>query len=412
MMLVTWRKNPSPTTPLRREGLQARHARKSASRVSISAPPPFLGEGVGGRGSCARSGFTLLELLLAVTIAVFLLAGLYMAMNMTLQQTQVSRNAVESEDLSRGIFNKLTVDLSGTLGPLPPKSGGNSAASGGTTAPATTAPSTTTPATDPAASSTPATGAAPPPPATTPTDATTDATTPGATDNATAVAADYSFQGGVVGQEKQIVVYTGRVPEAFGRFANPREQTRSDQRQVIYWLGPGGGLFRQERPWVTADGVRNSIEPDPDAPDAILVAEEVIDLYFEYSDGSSWVVDWDGTVPGPDGVTPLGPPRAIRVTLVLKIPVGKNEFSEKRMSQVIPIRSAPGTYTPPLVEAPIDGATETVPADPATGGTTTPSTGGTTPSTGGTTPSTGGTTMPSTGGGTGGTSGGKSGGGR
>ncbi|MFM8274140.1 MAG: prepilin-type N-terminal cleavage/methylation domain-containing protein [Gemmata sp.] len=374
-----------------------------------------------------RPAFTLLELLLATVLAAILLAALYMALSVTIRQTQVIRDANEVEALSRGIFNKMTIDLSGTLGPLPPKSGGNAAASGGTTAPATTGASTTgtaatTPSTGSAGSATTTTGSgtAAGTPATA--DATAATTDPGATDNATAVAADYAFQGGVVGEEKKLVVYTGRVPEVFGRFGNPGDQIRADQRQVIYWLGPGGGLYRQERPWITADGVRNSIDPDPDSPDATLIAEEVSDLSFEYSDGSTCAVEWDGTAPGPDGVTPLGPPRAIRLTLTLQLPAGRNEFVEKRVSQVIAVRSAPGTYTPTLIEAPTDGASDTTPADPSTGGTTgstgsTGSSGGTTttPSSGGTTGSTGTKTTPSSGGASGGggaTSGGKSGGGK
>lgn len=348
-----------------------------------------------------RAGFTLLEILLATLIAALILAALYLSMFVTLQQTQVTRDAGEVETLSRGVFNKMTVDLSGTLGPLPPKSGGNSAASGGTVAPTTTSPATTTPAIDPAASAAPATGTTAAPATTTGIDGMTETATPGATDNATAVAADYAFQGGVVGELTKVVVYAGRTPEAFGRFGNPGEQIRSDQRQIIYWLGPSGGLYRLERPWVTADGVRNSIEPDLESPDAILIAEEVSDLSFEYSDGSSWLTEWDGTVPGPDGVTPLGPPRAIRVTVTLRIPVGKGQFAEKRMTQVIPVRSAPGTYTPTFVEAPIDGATETTPST-TTPSTTTPSTS--TPSTtppSGPTPSTStpSTSTPKTGGG-------------
>ena len=66
-------------------------------------------------------GFTLLELLLASVIAAMLLGALYLAMNMTLEQTQASRDASDVEDLHRGVVNRMTIDLSATLGPLPPK---------------------------------------------------------------------------------------------------------------------------------------------------------------------------------------------------------------------------------------------------------------------------------------------------
>jgi prepilin-type N-terminal cleavage/methylation domain-containing protein len=339
-----------------------------------------------------RPGFTLLELLLATLIASLLLGALYMALNVTLQQTQASRDAVETDTVARGVFNKVSLDLGGTLGPLPPKSGGNAAGSGGTsTAPAPTAtpdPGTTPPATgaDPNASSTPGGSAAPTDPAAADPNAA-DPNNPGATDNATAVAADFTFQAGVIGEEKKLVIYTGKVPEAFGHFGSGGAQERSDLRQVIYWFEPGVGLCRQERPWVTADGVRNSIEPDRDAVGTSVLAEEVVDLFFEYFDGTGTSSGtWDGSAAGPDGVTPLGPPRAIRVTLVLSIPVGRGEPVQKQVSQVIPVRAAPGPYTPPLLEAPTDGASEAAPAenpssDPSNtgmGGNTSPG-GNTTP---------------------------------
>src|SRR4051812_42706346 len=124
-----------------------------ADRGVLCSPLPS-GRGAGGVGfrRPRRSGFTLLEILLATLIASLILAALYLAMYVTLQQTQTSRDANEVETLSRGVFNKMTVDLSGTLGPLPPKSGGNAAASGGGTSTTTT---TTTAA--PAATATPTT---------------------------------------------------------------------------------------------------------------------------------------------------------------------------------------------------------------------------------------------------------------
>jgi prepilin-type N-terminal cleavage/methylation domain-containing protein len=356
--------------------------------------------------SRARAGFTLLEILLASLIAALLLAALYFAMNMTLQQAQTARDAVESDDLTRGVFAKMTGDLNGTLAPLPPKSGGNAAASGGTVTGGTagTDPNAAAAPADPAAG---ATGAAPAPD---PNAATAEPATPGATDNSTAVAADLAFQGGLIGDNTKFTLFVGRTPEVFGRYGNPGEQVRADLRQVIYWFEEGRGLYRRglyrrERPWVTAEGVRNGVETDPDEPDSVLLAEEVTAVTFEYAEGTGFVGTWDGTTPGPDGVTPMGPPRAVKITLTYQVPVGRGKTVDRTVSQVIVIRAAPGTYTPPLLEAPTDGATE---GGGTTGGSTT---GGTT--TGGSTTG-GGMTGGMTGGGTTGgapTSGGMTGGG-
>src|SRR5262249_34725154 len=149
------------------------------------------------------------------------------------------------------------------------KSGGNSAASSGASAPNSgTSNSSGTPGSTgmPSGntSSAPAGGTSGTP---APTSGTTDSSSPSATDNSTAVAADYAFQGGVIGDEKKLVIYAGRTPEAFCRYGNPGDQLRADQRQIIYWLGKSsnGGLYRRERPWITADGVRNAIDDDEEA---------------------------------------------------------------------------------------------------------------------------------------------------
>jgi hypothetical protein len=152
---------------------------------------------------------------------------------------------------------------------------------------------------------------------------------------------------------------------------------------VIYEFVPERGLYRQERAWVTADTF--SFDLDQNSPECILLAEEVTNLSFAYigpdgSESSSW--NPEGTEKAPDGVGSKGPPRAIRITLTLKITTSKGEV-EKQVSQMIAIRAAPGAYTPPLIQAPTDAASETTPADPATGATTTPMTGGATGGMGG-----------------------------
>ena len=91
-----------------------------------------------------RPGFTLLELLLATLIAGLLLAALYIALNMTLRQTQDAKEMVEVDGIARGTFQRMTLDLNGVLGPLPPKSGGTLTSSGGGSTPTTSTPTTST----------------------------------------------------------------------------------------------------------------------------------------------------------------------------------------------------------------------------------------------------------------------------
>src|SRR5262245_7202467 len=67
-----------------------------------------------------RSGYTLLEVILASAIAVGLMSGLYMAMNASLQQMQAGREVVEQSSLSRALFARITNDLTPSLGPTQP----------------------------------------------------------------------------------------------------------------------------------------------------------------------------------------------------------------------------------------------------------------------------------------------------
>ncbi len=314
-----------------------------------------------------RSAFTLLEILLASLIAILLLAALYFAMDMTLRQTAASRDAVDIDNLSRGVFTRVSIDLSGSLGPLPPKSGGNAASSGSSsssTPAATTDPTAaaTTPAsTDPTAAL--AAAAADPTAALA---AATDAA-------ATPQAADLSFQAGVIGSDKQLTVFVSRLPgtltSAKGLTEIPGTQLPSDLYRITYWLGQNGGLCRQERPWVTADGVRNSSDPDLSDEAGDTLVQEVTDATFEYFDGSSWLPSWDGTLSSPDGVTPTGPPRAVRLKLTFSIPTTRpgNAPYEHSVEQVIPIRTAPGPYTPAMITPSTDPGTTSSGSTPSTG---------------------------------------------
>ena len=56
---------------------------------------------------------------------------MYLALNMTLNQTQATRDASDIEDLNRGVINQMSVDLAATLGPLPPKATASSSGGSG-----------------------------------------------------------------------------------------------------------------------------------------------------------------------------------------------------------------------------------------------------------------------------------------
>jgi prepilin-type N-terminal cleavage/methylation domain-containing protein len=280
------------------------------------------------RRPAARPGFTLLEVLLASAIGVLLLGGLYVAFDLTLRQTDAGREAVERGDLSRAIVNRMAMDLSASLGPLQPKSGGGITQQAGTTTSSGTTSSSSS--TSGGSSSEDTTGS-------------TETTEEEA-------AADVPFQGGVFGTETQLTLYISRVPPALTTVESADgsglADARPDLRRVTYYLGAGGGLCRQEKPWVTADGVRNSVDPDTADEPFDLLSDEVTDVAFEYFDGSGWAGQWSGSDTAADGKTPLGPPRAIRVTLTIQPGGGP----AKVVRHVFPVRAAVGLYQPPTAE--------------------------------------------------------------
>lgn len=301
-----------------------------------------------------RRGFTLLELLLASMIASILLGALYLALSSTLEQTQASRDAADVEDLSRGAFNRIGIDLSSILGPLPPKL---AAAAGAGTSGATTdasAMGATTPPVD---------------------DGTTDDTT---TDETMTGAANIPFDAGVIGttdgERKYLVIFASRVPNVLsspGALLNSGDnsQNPSDLRRIIYWKGSNGGLCREERLWVTADGIGNSTTPDLSNEASNTIVDDVIDFNVQFADGSGgWLDEWDGRTSSASGSGISGPPKAVKVTLVLEFPNPRpgGDPIQKKYVQVFPIRTSPGAAVPTLVDPVVP--TETTTTEPMTGG--------------------------------------------
>jgi prepilin-type N-terminal cleavage/methylation domain-containing protein len=294
------------------------------------------------RRTARRPGFTLLELLLASAIGVLLMGALYFAMDVVLRQTDRGREEVEKNDTARAIVNRMTIDFNGITGPMPPRSGGiadSSAAASAATGSTGTAGTTGAAATAaPATTTTPATSTT----TTDPTATTTDPTDP--TQTPAATGANLPFGCGVVGTDKQVTLFVGRVPKGLSDpGTDPTLLMPTDLRKVTYYLASDGkGLCRQESPWVTADGIWNTTDPDRTNELLDMVAEEITDITFEYFDGTNWQTSWDGTMANLDEKSLMGPPRAIRVTLVIEKTGSNGEKINQTVRHVLPIRAANG----------------------------------------------------------------------
>ncbi|MFO0938714.1 MAG: prepilin-type N-terminal cleavage/methylation domain-containing protein [Gemmataceae bacterium] len=277
-----------------------------------------------------RTGFTLLEVLLASTIALLLLGALYVSFDVVIAQSDIGREEIDKNDLARAVVNRLQIDIQQTTGPLPPKSGGESEAAIAAAANTGQTDSSGTSGTSGSSTST----------------ATPTTTESGAADASGASIANTGgsipFGAGLVGNSSTLTMFISRVPQVM---ANPdatsvNSQGASDLVRITYYRGSNGGLCRQERAWVTADGIWNSVDADRSDESGDLVAEEITEVQFQYFDGpsQSWIDSWDGTQLATDGNSLIGPPRAIKITLTIERP----NTPVRRFAHVFPIRAANG----------------------------------------------------------------------
>jgi prepilin-type N-terminal cleavage/methylation domain-containing protein len=266
-----------------------------------------------------RKGFTLLEVLLASAIAVLLMAALYVAVDMQLRQVQASRQLMERSTLARNVLNRIARDIRGSLAPTLPAASGAAAAGSSSGSSGTGSGSSTGSGGTPTGSGSSSSSS---------TSGSSSSSSSSSSSNAVTVNV------GVQGSTSLLVLSTSRLPPWAGRTSeqvtanqsNPSTDPSmaSDLRYVIYWLASGGdsgqGLAREEISAVTASDALSSLPPGIPNESSYIIAEQVKSLTFSYFDGQNWQDSWDGTVLGPDGATPIGPPCAIAITLGIEAP--------------------------------------------------------------------------------------------
>lgn len=286
--------------------------------------------GLTAHGSSSRAGFTLLEIVLAVSIGLVLLYGLYLAMDFQIMQAQAGRELVEQGTVARGIFSRLSSDIASTLRPVDPREAPDSSSSSGSTGDQGSSASGTT-STD----------------STTASASDTSSTSQSATTTTTTVA---PFNIGIAGGSDWLILTVGRVPRELSIYQADPEKAElvSDLRRIMYWKATGDkGLARYHGTRVTASDLPAGPEEVPEEETKYL-AGEVVKVVFEYFDGANWAESWDSNAPGEDGVTPLGPPAAIRITLTLRRgqPDGDGRFSTDDFSHVVAVSTANNLMAP------------------------------------------------------------------
>lgn len=255
-----------------------------------------------------RSGFTLLEVLIATVLSVLLMSAVYASINLYWKYSTSGRDEIERSQIARAVLRKIELDLRSIVFVKPP-------------------------ATDAVAATSTDTGSS----------TTSDTTVVLATPDEAAT----SSTSGLCGNQTTLMLYVNKPQRdiAFNPLADSQSaQTRSsDLRSVGYFIsGSGGGalqgmlgvpgLARLEGDRLAMAEADQQANYSALAGQTQLLAPEVIAIQFHYFDGMTWRYNWDSTVfagvpKAVEVVITMGPtvtlPSPQNYRLVVALPVGK-----------------------------------------------------------------------------------------
>jgi prepilin-type N-terminal cleavage/methylation domain-containing protein len=248
----------------------------------------------------AAGGFTLVEILLALALAAVLMGAVYTAIELYRQTSTSGREQIEREQVVRAIHGRIAVDIRSVVFTPPSQDQAAGGAEGQAADDAAAAESTT------------------PVEVINPEDAIT------------------GTAGGIVGDMDSLVLHISKPPRGMaytstaGGGARSVTGCSSDLLSVTYlWASPNGptslskavaaatgksGLARLQGDRLAMNTADLSGNVDELAKTAIVLAEEVVSVKFEYLDGTQGgtpLTAWDSKQQGKL-------PRAVRVTLELK----------------------------------------------------------------------------------------------
>jgi hypothetical protein len=271
------------------------------------------------------------------------LGALYVAVDMQLRYAQQARDRVESSTVARSVLARIDSDVSSAVGLSDPARFRRSSSTSTPTDGASGAGAA-------AAGTAGATGGG--------TSSTTNAAASGSSSSSTGsgtvdgLNSPVELPLGVKGDSETLHLFVSRYPREAVNPANPEAPPIvSDLRRISFWLAGGAdnpmGLARQEVAVATSDDALNNLPPGLDDEAQFVMAEEVRSLQFQYFDGTEWSDSWDSTEMGADGVTPIGSPRAVAVTIGV-VPAGRPKPGDapapmKLHRHVIAIATANGT---------------------------------------------------------------------
>ena len=266
-----------------------------------------------------RSGFTLIELLLSVAVCMILLGGLYFAVDIQVRSTRTGREVVDEAMVARAVLDLIARDIESSITLNHPfKFRKGSATFGSITSSSSDTSGTSTDSSaasgSSGSSSTPASGST----------GSRGSTDSSSTDSQESASGSVYLPPGVVGFPDSLNIYCRKsaVIDAKASLGAPVGQ--GDLRRICYYMArlgtPEEALVRYEvmQP-LTPQGLDIGLMPQDDL--APVVAEEVraVRFFFHAGPGGSWVEQWDSRSMDYDDLTPLGPPRAVRVEIDIEM---------------------------------------------------------------------------------------------
>jgi len=266
-----------------------------------------------------RPGWTLLEVILALSLTTLLLSGIYGAMHLFYRGVTTTRASVERDQLARTVLRRVSDDLRSAVRYMPADTSGLSGAASGGLADAAAALGAATGSTG-SSSSTPS---APSSTGSSSSGSTGSSGSSGSSDTSSETTDTTTAPAipGVYGNSTYLQIDICRLPRPDEIAANAsRGMPTSEVRTVSYSMGTGNdpnglpALIRTEQSRAAAlYGSTNGTSVDSTNSNTQVLAAEVASVEFLYFDGTEWLPEWDSTAMG-------SVPLAIDVRVIMRSP--------------------------------------------------------------------------------------------
>jgi type II secretory pathway pseudopilin PulG len=268
---------------------------------------------------CRKTGFTLLEIVLALGLMVIVMALVGAAMNTTLHLVDSGKTKTERDQLARAIMAKIAGDVRATVRYEPFDSSGmmqypkTSSSSSSTTSSSTTAQNSNTSSTNSSSSS-------------------SSSSSDSSSSDSNSSSSTTQTIAGLSGDQYGLIIDIGRLPriDEYGGDTSTNNSSAimpSDVRTVTYFLAgdtapasqvvsstnvvDGSGLVRCEMDRAMSQYATQ--QGQSTLQNAAVIAPEILALEFQYFDGTQWDTSWDTTQNS-------GLPQAVKISMVLADP--------------------------------------------------------------------------------------------